>query len=179
MLTFDWFEAYDADELNAAQLEFLAVLRERARRWPCMPNATELAAPGDGCTQWRAVVDISAEIENLGLITVGVCFDGYSMRASEVHNQSYCPYPADRSRIEVLEATGAPQELGELAATWFERILRRPVLYREWVRHGQVACEWGLADPEQWLVARGSNFPRVGKPDRFAMHPRGQAPQTD
>jgi hypothetical protein len=87
-MQFDWFEEDEEDDLSAAQRAFLAGLRQRAQSWSCGPEDTEIVAPGDGCDQWRAVLDVPSQIDNLILITVGVCFDDANIHASEVHNQS-------------------------------------------------------------------------------------------
>ncbi|WP_035805192.1 hypothetical protein [Kitasatospora mediocidica] len=178
MIELDWFEEDEEDDLSQAERAFLALLRMRARTWSCGPQNTELVKPADGCRCWRAVLDLSVEMEprGLGLVTVGVCFDGTSIRCSEVHNQSYYPRPDDQSRVEVVEATGTPQGLAEIAAEWFERILVRPVERREWWSDGALTYDYVFADTGTGLVLGGVAGPeRFRRPPDRIIHARGHA----
>lgn len=168
MIQFDWFEEDEEDDLSAAQRAFLASLRQRAQSWPCGPEATQIVAPGDGCDQWRAVLDVPSQIDSLILITVGVCFDDANIHASEVHNQSFCPCPAGRSRVEVIEASGTPEQLAHVAADWFEHVLARPVERREWLVDGRTAREYAFSDTGTGLSRQVALFPGayVGPPHR-------------
>jgi hypothetical protein len=154
MVQSDWFEDDPEFELSGEQRVFLAALRERASSWSCSPSDTQIVEPGN-CASWQVVVDVNAPFDNQGLITVGVCFDNASIRASEVHNQTYCPVAANRSRVEAFETTGDPLHLAEAAADWFERILARPVERREWMRDGRAYREYAFADDGTLLGRSG------------------------
>ncbi|WP_329562098.1 hypothetical protein [Kitasatospora sp. NBC_01266] len=178
MNEFDWFEEDKEDDLSQAERAFLAHLRMRARTWSCRPQNTELVKPEDGYPYWRAVLDVSVEMEprSLGLLTLGACFDGTNIRCSEVHSQSYYPRPDDQSRVEVLEATGTPQDMGEIAAEWFERILVRPVERREWWSDGRLTYDYVFADTGTGLVVGGVAGPeRFRRPPDRIIHARGHA----
>lgn len=159
MLQFDWFEEDPEDDLSTAQRAFLTALRERARTWPCTPNYTQLVEPGGGRETWGAILDVAAQPEKSILITVGVFFDGTSIRAGEVHNQSFVPTSDDQSRVETLEATGDPQHLAQAAADWFENLLVRPLERREWLRNGHVFREYAFSDTGTPLVGRSAWHP--------------------
>ncbi|MER6072750.1 hypothetical protein ABT187_28680 [Streptomyces sp. NPDC001817] len=174
MLQFDWFEEDEEDDLSDAQRAFLVVLRSRAGTWPCRPEDTQLVEPEDDCPRWRAVVDVTAQIAPLILITVGVCFDGTSIWAGEVDSGGYYPRPADESRVEVIEAAGSPEDLARMAADWFERVLARPVERREWVRNGRSSYEYAFSDTSTGLCRGGNVGPDDYRwpPDRV-VHARG------
>lgn len=182
MLQFDWFEEDPEDDLSTAQRAFLAALRERARSWPCTPNYTQLVEPGDGREAWGAILDVGTQAEKSTLITVGVFFDDTSIRASEVHNQSFAPTSDDQSRVEILEAAGDPQHLAQAAADWFENLLVRPLERREWLRNGHVFREYAFSDTGTPLVGRSAWHPPSifgTPPDRVIQirgtHPRSQS----
>jgi hypothetical protein len=174
VLQFAWFEEDEEDHLNDAQRVFLTALRTRADTWPCSPLDTQLVAPGDGCPHWRAVLDVSAQIEKLSLITIGVCFDGTRIWGGELHNQSYEPWPTERPRVEVIDATGTPEDLAQIAAEWFERVLARPVERREWSSGERVTYEYAFSDTGTGLVRGGAGAPgTVRRPPDRIIHARG------
>lgn len=170
MIESDWFEEDEVNNLSQAERVFLAHLRARAGTWPCEPHDTQLVAPVDGRPQWRAVLDVCAEMDRgcLGLITVGVCFEGTVIRGSELHNQSFHTYPATRSRVEVIEATGSPAALADAAADWFERILARPMERREWWSPEGLTYDYVFSDTGTGLVRGGAASPStlLRPPDR-------------
>lgn len=174
MIEFDWFEADEEADLSQAQHLFLAHLRERARGWPCRPEYTVLAEPQSECPHWRAVLDVSAELEKYILMTVGVCFDGASIWGGELHNQCYLPYSYERGRVDLVEATGSPEELAQIASDWFERILARPVERREWWDGDRILCEYVFSDTGTALSRSAVTNPRAFSrpPDRI-IHARG------
>lgn len=150
----DWFEVDDPD-VSDEQAAFVDVVRQSARSWPeCPPNTTAvLVFPADeededdqqettdgyerydaaideatanGEAILKLIMDLCDEERNLVLHTLGATLAGNRLFCSERHNQSYRPEPSDY--IEPLEATGLPEELGRIAAEWFEEIIRRPVI---------------------------------------------------
>jgi hypothetical protein len=122
-----WFLAdFDEDSdvmAPDAVRAFHFALRERARSWPCQPTDTEFVSPSTPGREWCAVLDVISPARRVTVITVGVCFDGSRIRASEVHNQNYHPLSARQSSVEIMEATGTPEELADIAADWFEALI--------------------------------------------------------
>lgn len=119
------------------------------------------------------MLDVSAQLENLGLITVAVCFDDTRIRAGEVHNQSFFPYPDNRSRVQTLEATGDPQHLAQVAADWFEHVMARPVERRVWLRNGRIAYEYAFCDTDTGLCRGGVDIGAFSGPPDRVIHARG------
>jgi hypothetical protein len=147
VIQWDWFEEDEDDDLSDDERAFLAALRKRAAAWSCGPEYSKIVCPGDGCDQWRAVLDVCGQQERVGLIAVGVIFDGAHIRAGEVHNQCCYPYPPDQSRVKTLEDSGSPEYLARVAAEWFERILARPVERRAWLMpDGRIGHEYAFSD---------------------------------
>lgn len=159
MIDWDWFDQDDEDDLTPAQRSFLAALRARTGTWTCLPEHTELAEPYSECPYWRAVLDVPAQIEKGILLTVGVCLDGPRVWGCELHNQSLIPYPAHQSRVEFINAVGAPAHLAAVTAAWFERILSRPIERREWIRQDDTAIEYAFSDTGTALSHGGRPFP--------------------
>lgn len=178
MRQFEWFEQDPEDDLSTAQRSFLAALRERARSWPCAPNQTQLVEPRVGCGMWGAILDVSTPVGTSILITVGVFFDDTSIRAGEVHNQSFVPTSDGQSRVEILEAAGDPQQLAHTAAEWFESLLVRPLEQREWLRDGHVFREYAFSDTGIPLVGRDAWHPPgiCGTPPDRVIQLRGTRP---
>ncbi|MEV8558226.1 hypothetical protein AB0478_17585 [Streptomyces sp. NPDC051917] len=169
MRQWDWFEEDEEDDLSHAQRVFLAALRARAGAWLCHSEDTQLVEPEDGCPHWRAVLDVPAQIENLYLITVGVCFDGTRILGGELHDQSFYPHPIDQSGVDVIDAVGTPEGLAQVAADWFERILARPVERREWESNGNTASEYVFSDTGAGICRGGQLVPGAYRrpPDRI------------
>lgn len=148
MIECDWFEEDPEDEFSDAQRAFLAMLRERSRSWPCGPQHTQVVVPEGSSWPWCAVLFVNSQIENLEVISVGVCFDGASILAAQIHNQCFYPFPEHQSRVAILEAAGAPEHLGQLAADWLEHVLSRPVERREWQHNGRTSYEYAFSDTD-------------------------------
>ena len=173
MLEFDWFEEDPEFALSEAQRAFLAALRDRARSWPCTPNYTQLVEPDAACNDWRAILDVCSEIaDHLTLVTVGVGFDDASIRAGEVHSQNYHFLSQRDSRVEPLAAVGTPEHLASVAADWFEHIMARPVVLREWEREGRSWSQYVFADTGTGISRRGLLGDFNSAPDRV-IHARG------
>jgi hypothetical protein len=78
--------------------------------------------------------------------------------------------------VEVVEATGTPQDLAEIAAEWFERILVRPVERREWRSDGRLTYHYVFPDTGTGLLWGGDAGPeRFHRPPERIIHARGQA----
>ncbi|MBC3839184.1 hypothetical protein GXW82_00100 [Streptacidiphilus sp. 4-A2] len=122
MFSYEWFPEDEVDDLSDTERVFLKRLRERAGSWNHPPESTQLVEPDNELLYWRAVFDIVDEAKNRHLFTIGLCFDGASIWGGEL-DQYYRPVPWDRSRVEFIQVGGAPEDLAEIAADWFERVL--------------------------------------------------------
>lgn len=173
MLEYDWFDEDPEWLLDDSQLAFFATLRERARSWSCTPNHTEIAEPDGACDEWRAILDVTSEVPGdfLGLVTVGVSFDGTRINAGELHSQNYHFLPDDFSRVTPLVATGTPERLANIAADWFEGVMARPVVLRTWERGGRRWSEYVFADTGTAIAGRG--FGDFNSPPDQVIHARG------
>jgi hypothetical protein len=133
----EWFEC-DDDELDDSARRFAAVLRRRAADWCTTPCHT-LIYPPDAQGPTIAYLDLSATDRNFVLLTVGVhLFDG-RIAADQVHNQSFTL--PDTPTALSMHADGEPETLGEQAASWFDSILRRPVVRYVWEHAGRTYAE--------------------------------------
>ena len=155
MIQYDWFEEDPEEEFSDAQRSFLGALRNRAQTWPCDPEDTQIVVPEDGSAPWCAALFVNSQIGNLELLSVGVCFDGASIRAGQIHNQCFYPYPEEKSKVAVLEATGDPQHLAKIAADWFEQVMARPVEKHEWQRDGRTWCRYVFSDTGTGICSTG------------------------
>lgn len=150
----DWFEV-DEGELAPSHTAFVDIVRDSARTWPeCPPEATAVlvfppdedeeeddAAGADGAgprdaydLAWdeafaagQEVVTLLVELRHrdrkLVVMTLGATVAGGRLFCSERNSSTYHPEPV--TRIEPLEATGSPEELGRIAAGWFGEIVGR------------------------------------------------------
>ncbi|MFG2783851.1 hypothetical protein ACGFY7_39220 [Streptomyces prunicolor] len=148
----DWF---DDEGANSQHKTFLDVLRNSARSWPeCPPNATSVllypdpddedeeyvepnpsgyaeydAALKDAFVREEPVLEAIVYIidfgGNLRLKVLGATLVGTKLLCME-RNDSFWPVPS--KDVKTLEATGSSEELGRVAAAWFEEIVRRPVI---------------------------------------------------
>ncbi|MGW6704617.1 hypothetical protein ACWGDE_06970 [Streptomyces sp. NPDC054956] len=81
---------------------------------------------------------------------MGAHFGGSVVRGGELHNQDFTIRQA--ASEFVLEAAGSPAELGNRAAEWFEAILARPLVRREWHHEGRMyAVRYEYADTGRGL----------------------------
>lgn len=154
----NWFEVEEG-LLSPAQAAMVDIVRASAREWPqCPPSSavTLVFSPdeeeddedeggsGDGNDAYDAawdaayaagesvvllIVDVLDVERNRRIRTLGATVAGDRLFCGERHDTTYRPHPSDD--IEPLEATGAPEELGRLAADWFGEVVRRPVLERD------------------------------------------------
>ncbi|MET8545125.1 hypothetical protein ABZW03_31450 [Kitasatospora sp. NPDC004799] len=190
-----WFE-HDKDDLPLAQQEFAAVLSARASSWPVDPLDTVLLP---ACHTWfgelLAYLDIGDPERHRGVLTIGAHYDGTTVRADKLHNQTFGR--PDAPTEFTFAATGNPTEVAHRTADWFEAVLARPLVRREWLHEGKVYAlryeyadngrglsegfETPLAPPELQArfaaagVDRGRgriNRAGLGEPDRV-VHVRG------
>jgi hypothetical protein len=190
----EWFEWDDA--LGAAEQVFVDELRQRAAAWTGIPPSDGwVNAPDDG-----GPLMVAYDICGPGgiLLTIGVFFDGRTLRGDELHNQLFTL--PDRPTDLALTATGEPGELAAVAAEWFEAVLRRPIVRHDWTYDGRVYAQLYLfadtgdelgamynrelcppgqleklaatrhVNPGGWVDVRG-----LGRPDAV-VHVRGDAP---
>jgi hypothetical protein len=130
------------DELPQPYKDFLDALRPGVRDWPFVPLASlPLDVPYEPGVPVMVCLGISDREVGVELMCVGVYFDGRQLRGDHLHNQSY-ELP-DTSTLDAISAEGPPDEMAALAAEWFEGLLRRPLVRREWWRRGRVvARQW-------------------------------------
>jgi hypothetical protein len=127
----DWYDDPDEGQLPDSYGAFLAELRRLVRPWPIAPTASlPFDVPYAPGVPILVYLDISDFEVHHSLMSIGVYFDGTELRGDELHNQSY-ELP-DTPTPEAVVAVGSPDELAARAADWFESLLRRPRIRREW-----------------------------------------------
>lgn len=152
MVEWDWFEEDPEDDLSDPQREFLAALRVRARSWACTPDHTQLVEPGGAEDEWCALMDVSTKVGSRSgnghiLVTIAVAFNDTSVHGGEVHSQNYHFVSNREARVDPLPSvSGTPELLAATAADWFEQVMARPVLWREWHRGERTYGEYVFAD---------------------------------
>jgi hypothetical protein len=146
-MTAGWFEWNGA--LGAAEQAFIDELRRRAAGWTGIPRSGWIDVPDDGGPLLVAF-DISGPAVHL--LTIGVCFDGRTLRGDRLHSQLFT-LPDEPTDL-ALTATGEPDELAAVAAEWLEAILRRQIVRYDWTHDGRVyAYLYLFADTGDMLVA--------------------------
>ncbi|WP_042381367.1 hypothetical protein [Streptacidiphilus melanogenes] len=161
MLQQEWFSVDDT-EVDDTQKAFLEVVRERARHWPeCPPSHAitlvyneEEDLDEDGNAELLLVVDVSDLPHKRVLLTLGASLVGDTLSCGEVHNQTY-QFEEREDRAVAVRASGGPEELGRIAASWFEEILRRPVI------RSDSQGSWSFLDPSGSLPS-GYSLARRG-----------------
>ena len=148
-----WFDIDPDHTPSEVQIVFVEALRRRAESWASKigPGHT-LVSPVDFDQPDLivATLDIGDDGRNRGLLDAGVHFDGFTIRCDEVHNQLFTlpDTPTPLSRV----ASGAPEELAERAADWFEWVWDRPVELHQWLHQGDVyATAYLITDPKMYL----------------------------
>ncbi|ROQ89029.1 hypothetical protein EDE04_7428 [Streptomyces sp. 2132.2] len=148
-----WFEIDDPDDefgFDAAELAFATALREQAGSWDVSFAHSWVGRPEDD-SSLLAFVGLSDRHHRVSLIDIGVHLVGSSVRGDCLHNQLY--FLPDQPTSLAMEAVGSPQELAERAATWFEALLRKPIVRHEWEHSGQVyATRYLFVDTEEGLA---------------------------
>ncbi|MFD9100294.1 hypothetical protein ACFVZN_04395 [Streptomyces virginiae] len=149
-----WFEIDDPDDefsFDAAELDFATALRDQAGSWD-VPYAYSWVGRPEDESSLLAFVGLSDEHRRVSLIDIGVhLVGGSSVRGDRLHNQLY--FLPDQPTSLAMEAVGSPQELAARTATWFETLLRKPIVRHEWEHRGQVyATRYLFADTEEGLV---------------------------
>ncbi|MEU6224030.1 hypothetical protein [Streptomyces sp. NPDC047042] len=175
----DWFDI-EVSETSEQQRVFIGVLQDFARSWPeCPPDHTLVLAyrPGlddeedehepvepvrddifaSGEDVVRAVVDVSDLKNKLVLRTLCATMVGDRLVCSQVHDST--PAREFSKDVESLEATGSPQELGRIAAAWFEEILRRPVIAPQRIREPKSFASPGSPLPPGYVWIRNAPHP--------------------
>ncbi|MEU6538585.1 hypothetical protein [Streptomyces sp. NPDC047000] len=179
----DWF---DDEDVDSQQKAFLDVVRESARSWPeCSPDETavllfpdpddedqEFVAPHpSGYAEYdaaleQAFVNKEPVLEaivylidfegNLRLKVLGATLVDTKLICME-RNDNFWPEPS--KDVKTLEATGSPEELGRIAADWFEEIVRRSVISTQRRPHRWYFAAPGTPLPTAHRWAR--NGPRT------------------
>jgi hypothetical protein len=114
----NWFET-DDELLDGRQAAFVETVRlHAAATWSwCEPRDTCALIDEDDPRELKLIMDV-VSAGSIGA-TLGVFLSGESIQCGETHTQNYVLQ--SRQRIKGLEASGSPQELGALAASWLER----------------------------------------------------------
>jgi hypothetical protein len=147
-----WFELDDPDDefaFSDDELAFAAALREHAGSWTVPSAHSWVGRPEDDSS---LVVVASLDHGVYGhLADFGVHVTGRHARGDRLANPLL--YLPEQPTPMALESTGAPEELAERAAAWFESLLSKPVVRREWEHNGQVYAHRSLfADTGEPLV---------------------------
>jgi hypothetical protein len=118
----DWFDT-DDELLDGPQMVFIGVVRAQAIGWSwCRPIDTMAMIGEDDRRELRLILDVPPGKPG-GAIwgTLGVFFSGDSIRCGETHTQEFSRLLRSTSRVDNLDAFGAPEQLGAMAASWLER----------------------------------------------------------
>ncbi|MFI9568088.1 hypothetical protein [Streptomyces rishiriensis] len=134
-----WFEfdedAKTPENCDPSQREFLRLVREGAREWPCRPSDTyALFFPRDepdedGNTaehdEMRLVVDL--DHRRVRFLALGAALEAGTVRCSELH---ICNFALTQECPDIVprEHTGPVEDLAAFTLDWLGEILRRPAL---------------------------------------------------
>ncbi|MEV6052173.1 hypothetical protein [Streptomyces sp. NPDC052107] len=145
-MTVSWFEFGDdeAEVCPPFQREFLRVLRDRARDWPCSPESTyalfwaadEVDGDEPPLDHMRLVIDLSNQRSIF--LTLGALLEGDTVLCTQPHACDLTP-TEKRADIVPRKATGSAEELAGFTADWFGAVLRRPPLRYDGRRGGLPA----------------------------------------
>ncbi|GAA1409749.1 hypothetical protein GCM10009662_47250 [Catellatospora coxensis] len=185
--------------LSESEQVFITALRAAADAWRAEPADTWVWRLWDEPPLLIAVSLADPQTRS-GLGIFGVHLIDGRMRGDRLHSQLY-DLPERPSSVAV-DSTGGPSELVGRCASWFEAVLRKPVVRYEWLHEGAVYADrylfadsgegltqryvrslapWGQADRltaaghvhgKGWIQTAG-----LGVPDRF-VHVRGDRDQA-
>jgi hypothetical protein len=162
-MTYRAWLARHEHELGEAEKIFVGTLHDRASAWPLNERLGFSAGSENGTGQLLARLELADAQCDVILLDVGIYFDGSTVRADRLHSQLFTLEGSDLAWSE----SGPPERLAAHAARWFEAIVDRPIVRREWDSSaGFTPCEWRFADTGQALVARGRPALRAGSPAR-------------
>lgn len=183
-MDWDWFEVEDS-EVSPGQKTIVDIVRESARSWrDCRSGDTVvLVFPWDEDegdqprrtdeyerydiaieeatarreSVLKLIVNLVDPRRNLILATLGATVAGDWLFCSQRHDQSCLPEPS--TSIAHREASGPPEELGRIAAAWFDEIVHRPMVALD---HPRAAAEFiaaGAPLPEDHVWVRNGPVP--------------------
>ncbi|WP_333738881.1 hypothetical protein [Streptomyces sp. IBSBF 2806] len=134
-----WFEfdedAKTPENCDPSQREFLRLVREGAREWPCRPSDTYVLffprdePDEDGNTaehdEMRLVVDL--DHRRVRFLALGAALEADTVRCSELH---ICNFALTQECPDIVprERTGPVEDLAAFTLGWLGEILRRPAL---------------------------------------------------
>lgn len=145
VVTVPWFEFGDdeAEVCPPFQREFLRVVRDRARDWPCSPESTYVLfwaadeadgnEPPPGREHMRLVIDLSNRQSIF--LSLGALLEGDTVLCTQLHACTLTP-AEERADIVPRSATGSAEELAGFTADWFDAVLRLPLLEYDGRRDG-------------------------------------------
>ncbi|MGW4302651.1 hypothetical protein [Streptomyces sp. NPDC004376] len=141
-----WFEFDEHDRTpencDPSQREFLRLVREGAREWPCRPGDTyvlffprdELDESGDTAEhdEMRLVVDLSHH--RARFLALGASLEADTVRCGELHICTLAP-TQECPDIVPREHTAPVEDLAAFTTDWLGEILHRPTLRYDGRRH--------------------------------------------
>ncbi|MGW7528856.1 hypothetical protein [Streptomyces sp. NPDC054783] len=146
-----WFEFDEHDKspenCDTSQREFLRLVREGAREWPCRPGDTyvlffprdELDEDGNTAEhdEMRLVVDLSHQ--RVHFLALGASLEADTVRCSQLH---ICNFALTQERPDIVprERTGPVEDLAAFTTDWLGEILRRPALQYDGRRYCPPCC---------------------------------------
>ncbi len=153
---------------DGPDLVFTQELRRLTDRWRTPPEDLRFYPPEHG-GPLIAWMDICAADGSGSVLTIGVHFDGESIRGDKLHNQLF-HLPATPTDL-AIHHQGSPNVLAEAAASWLSEIVDRPLVRHEWDRNERVEYRVVLAATGAGLVETRDCPPPGTRPDRITAVP--------
>lgn len=149
-------------------LAFTKELRRLTDRWRTPPEDLMFDPPEHG-HPLIAWMDICAADGSGSVLTVGVHFDGGSIRGDKLHNQLF-HLPATPTDLAIHQQ-GPPDLLAGIAASWLSKIADRPLVRYEWDTNERVEYRVVLAATGAGLSETRDCPPPGTRPDRISPVP--------
>ncbi|GAB2647228.1 hypothetical protein [Kribbella swartbergensis] len=154
-----------APRLTESESDFVVLLRAEMERQGWTPStapddwyAGMEAESADGrCLAW---MELTAD--NWVILTIGAYYNGVVTTVGSLDSQLFDLRRND-PRVPPSTFGGTISEQAVLAANWLDKLLRRPILRREW---SETAREYLFGDDGTLLVMSGSHLDRSGPPNR-------------
>jgi hypothetical protein len=137
---------FDLDEpVSEEERAFLSALRRRTE------GVIDLWGAREGLESGPILVGIHIDAPGVALVTAGVRVRAGHLHGDRLDQQSYV-FPDTPSSL-AIDHDGSPDDLAATAASWFETLIRRPIVHQKWVHEGRVyAQRWMFADTGEPLV---------------------------
>ena len=126
---------FELDEpVTEEERAFLSAVRRRA------DGRIYLWGAREGWSESGPVlVGIHIDAPDVALITAGVRVHAGHLHGDRLDDQHYV-FPDTPSSL-VVDADGSPEELATAATTWFETLVRRPIVRQDWVHKGRIYAQ--------------------------------------